>query len=185
MSDEHLLHAASQGDHRAAAELLPVVYEELRKLASVRLANEASGQTLQPTALVHEAYLRLAGSSDAQRWANKSHFFAAAAEAMRRILIENARRKKGPTYGGRTRCELDLEQCEIFNQHEDLIAMDEALDQLASVDARAADVVKLRFYSGLTIPEVALALGISARTADADWAYARAWLMDRLRDDSA
>lgn len=182
-SNEQLLHAAAQGDRQAAAELLPVVYDELRKLATYRLANEASGQTLQPTALVHEVYLRLVGAEDARRWDGKRHFFAAAAEAMRRILIENARRKRGPTFGGRARVAMDLEQCEILDRHEDLLAMDEALDQLALVDGRAAEVVKLRFYSGLTIPEVGAVLGISARTADADWAYARAWLMERLSDD--
>lgn len=178
---EQLMLAASQGNRQAASDLLPLIYSELRELAASRLRREAVGQTLQATALVHEAYLRLVGSKDAAQWDNKRHFFAAAAEAMRRILIENARRKRGPTYGGRPRCELSPEHLEILDQQEDLLALDEALDQLMLIDSRAVEVVKLRIFSGLTIDEVGLALGISPRTADSDWAYARAWLIERLR----
>ena len=181
-----LLEAAHRGDRHATAELLPLVYDELRKLAAARLAAEKPGDTLQATALVHEAYLRLVGAplGDASRWDNRGHFFAAAAEAMRRILVERARRKAGPVRGGQlVRRELDAEQPAPTDRHaERLLALDEALDRLAAVEPRAAEVVKLRYFAGLTVPEVAVTLGISPRTADADWAYARAWLVAALRD---
>jgi RNA polymerase sigma factor (TIGR02999 family) len=179
-----LLEAAHRGDRRATAELLPLVYDELRKLAAARLAEEKTGDTLQATALVHEAYLRLVGPAEGQGWENRGHFFAAAAEAMRRILVERARRKAGPVRGGHlTRRELDREQpVPTDRRAERLLALDAALDRLAAVETRAAEVVKLRYFAGLTVPEVAEALGISPRTADADWAYARAWLVAAVRD---
>jgi RNA polymerase sigma factor (TIGR02999 family) len=185
MSDvTHLLDAATAGDRRAAADLLPLVYDELRKLAAVRMAAEAPGHTLQPTALVHEVYLRLVGPADERRWDNRGHFFAAAAEAMRRILVEAARRKHGPEHGGHLlRHDLDPEQPADPGRPERLLALDEALDRLATVEPRAAEVVKLRYFAGMTIAEAAAALGISPRTADNDWAYARAWLGAALHDE--
>lgn len=179
-----ILSAIGAGDRQAAADLLPLVYDELRKLAAVRLAAEPAGQTLQPTALVHEVYLRLAANG--AQWDNRGHFFAAAAEAMRRILIENARRKSGPQRGGdRTRCEVALERVAAPVPSADLLALDEALTRLAAIQPRAADVVKLRYFGGLTLDEVAATLGISARTADADWAFARAWLITAMREGDA
>jgi RNA polymerase sigma factor (TIGR02999 family) len=179
-----LLDAAATGDRQAAGELLPLVYAELRHLAAARLAAEPFGQTLQPTALVHEAYLRLVGRGDEHRWDGRGHFFAAAAEAMRRILIESARRKRGPERGGDyTRHDLDPDQPAPPGPSPRLLALDEALDRLAAIEPRAADVVKLRYFAGLTVAEAASALGISPRTADADWAYARAWLVTALRDE--
>jgi RNA polymerase sigma factor (TIGR02999 family) len=179
-----LLDAAAAGDRRAAAELLPLVYDDLRKLAALRMAAESPGHTLQPTALVHEAYLRLVGRGDDNRWDGRGHFFAAAAEAMRRILIEAARRAHGPEHGGDlTRRDLDADQPEPPSPPSRLLDLDEALDRLAAADPRAAQVVKLRFFAGLTVPETAAALGISPRTADNDWAYARAWLVTALGDD--
>jgi RNA polymerase sigma factor (TIGR02999 family) len=185
MSDvTRLLDAAAAGDRRAAADLLPLVYDELRKLAAVRMAAESPGHTLQPTALVHEAYLRLVGRGDDNRWDGRGHFFAAAAEAMRRILIEAARRAQGPEFGGDlTRRDLDPDEPGPPGPSPRLLGLDEALDRLAAVDPRAADVVKLRFFAGLTVPETAAALGISPRTADNDWAYARAWLVAALGSD--
>ena len=185
MSDvTHLLDAAAAGDRQAAADLLPLVYDELRKLAAARMAAESPEHTLQPTALVHEAYLRLVGRGDANRWDGRGHFFAAAAEAMRRILIESARRKHGPERGGDfTRHDLDLDQSAPSNPSPRLLALDEALDRLAAVEPRAAEVVKLRYFAGLTVAEAAAVLGISPRTADNDWAYARAWLIAALRDE--
>jgi RNA polymerase sigma factor (TIGR02999 family) len=179
-----LLGAAASGDRHATAELLPLVYDELRKLAAARLAAEKPGDTLQATALVHEAYLRLVGPAEGKGWENRGHFFTAAAEAMRRILVERARRKAGPTRGGHLiRRELGTEQpAPTDRQAERLIALDEALTRLAAVEPRAAEVVKLRYFAGLTVPGAAEALGISPRTADADWAYARAWLVAALRD---
>jgi RNA polymerase sigma factor (TIGR02999 family) len=180
----HLLDAAAAGDRRAAADLLPLVYDELRKLAAVRMAAESPGHTLQPTALVHEAYLRLVGRADARRWDNRGHFFAAAAEAMRRILVEAARRKHGPEHGGHLlRHDLDPEHPDRPGRSARLLALDEALDRLATAEPRAAEVVKLRYFAGLTVAEAAAALGISPRTADNDWAYARAWLLTALRDE--
>ncbi len=160
----------------------PLVYDELRKLAAQKLAHEAPGQTLQATALVHDAYLRLVGAEDPAGTA-RGHFFAAAAEAMRRILVEAARRKHGPERGGDfTRLDLDPEQAGPPGPSPRLLALDEALDRLAAIEPRAAEVVKLRYFAGLTVAEAAAALGISPRTADGDWAYARAWLVTALRD---
>lgn len=179
-----ILNAARSGSPEAAAQLLPLVYDELRKLAAARLAQEFPGQTLQATALVHEAYLRLVGPIDHSQWDSRGHFFAAAAEAMRRIMIEAARRKQGPKAGGRfVRRELNLEHPAEFDRSEELLALNDALDQLAVIEPRAAEVVKLRYFSGLTVAETAAALGISPRTADDDWAYARAWLVAAIRGD--
>jgi RNA polymerase sigma factor (TIGR02999 family) len=170
-----ILQAIEAGDPRAAEKLLPLVYEELRKLAAVRLAEEKPGQTLQATALVHEAYLRLVGNEEP--WNGRGHFFAAAAESMRRILIEIARRKGGPKAGGRhVRVELPDGAAELQSPDMDLLAISEALDKLHAKDARAAELVKLRFFAGLTRHQAAEALGVSVATADNDWAYAKGWL---------
>jgi RNA polymerase sigma factor (TIGR02999 family) len=172
-----ILAAIEQGDPRAAGELLPLVYDELRKLAAARLAAEKPGQTLQATALVHEAYLRLVGGARPQDWNGRGHFFAAAAEAMRRILIEIARRKGGPEAGGRhVRIELPDVPDELHRSDLDLLAISEALDKLQAKDPRAAELVKLRFFAGLTRQQAAEALGVSVATADNDWAYAKGWL---------
>ena len=167
----------SQGDQAALTQLLPVVYEELRKLASHKLAQEAPGQTLQATALVHEAYLRLVDVEKSQRWNSRGHFFAAAAEAMRRILVERARHKQSLKAGGdRQRIELaDIEPV-VAGPEFDLLALDEALDKLERQDRRKAELIKLRFFAGLSIEQAAEALGVSTSTADNDWAYARCWL---------
>lgn len=179
-----LLRAFDKDEAHASEQLLPLVYEELRKLAVARLSTEPSGNTLQPTALVHEAYLRLVQGSGADHWDHRGHFFAAAAEAMRRILVEAARRKRGPERGGHLkRHELNLEQPADLDRSERLLDLDDALERLAMIEPRAAEVVKLRYFVGLTITEVAMALDISPRTADADWAYARAWLVTALRDE--
>jgi RNA polymerase sigma factor (TIGR02999 family) len=181
-----ILSALEQGDAHAAEQLLPRVYDELRKLAAQRLAQEKPGQTLQATALVHEAYLRLVGGEKAQRWHSSGHFFAAAAEAMRRILVENARRKHSAKHGGQC-ARLDLDEALIVGDesHHDLLDLDELLDQLASADARAAELVKLRFFAGLTGDQAAKVLGIAPRSADLLWAYARAWLFERLQGGSS
>ena len=172
-----LLDAAAAGDSRAAVDLLPLVYDELRKLAAARLADEKPGHTLQPTALVHEAYVRLVGPEPEQQWNGRGHFFAAAAEAMRRILLDAARRKsRAKRGGGMARQNLDAIDPAVPEDSDDLVALDEALGRLAAADPQAAEVVRLRFYAGLPIPEVARVLGISPRTADRTWAYARAWL---------
>jgi RNA polymerase sigma factor (TIGR02999 family) len=172
-----ILSAIEQGDQSAAGELLPLVYEELRKLAAARLAREQPGQTLQATALVHEAYLRLVDGTQAQHWNSRGHFFGAAAEAMRRILIGQARRKASIKAGGeRQRVSLSDVEPEIQGPQLDLIALDEALEQLAARDARAAALVKLRFFAGLTMPQAAEALGVSVATVENDWAYAKSWL---------
>ena len=178
MSDvTQLLNAADQGDPQAAAALLPLIYDELRRLAAARLAAEPSGNTLQPTALVHEAYLRLVGSPEGDRWDHRGHFFAAAAEAMRRILIDQARKKAAERHGGAMeRQTLDPDSAVIPKPREDLLALDEALDRLAAEDPLKAHLVKLRYYVGLSLPEAAAALGLSERTAGRHWAYARAWL---------
>jgi RNA polymerase sigma factor (TIGR02999 family) len=172
-----LLEAAAAGDPKAAADLLPLVYDELRRLAAQRLAAEKPGQTLQATALVHEAYLRLVGSGSDQDWNSRGHFFAAAAEAMRRILVEQARRKQSLKAGGGRR-RLDLADVEpaVGAPDLDLLALDGALQQLARKDPRKAELVKLRFFAGLTVRQAAQALGIAPSTADEDWAYARSWL---------
>ena len=172
-----LLDAAASGDRKAAADLLPLVYDELRKLAAVRMAGEPSNQTLQATALVHEAYLRLIGPADGARWDHRGHFFAAAAEAMRRILVDNARRKKTARHGGdMNRRDLHPDLAPTQEPREDLVALDAALDQLAAEDALKADLVKLRYFAGLSLAEAAQALGLSDRTAGRHWTYARAWL---------
>jgi len=171
-----ILAAIEQGDVRAVDELFPLVYQELRQLAAQRLSKELPGQTLQATALVHEAYLRLVGSEN-QNWKGRKHFFAAAAEAMRRILIDNARRKKSLKHGGdRQRVDLEDRDMAIEAPSEDLIAIDEALEKLSKKDKVKADLVKLRFFAGLTSEQAAEVLEISHNTADQYWAYARAWL---------
>src|SRR6266481_1467962 len=179
-----ILSAIEQGDPRAAEQLLPLVYEELRKLAAQRLAQEKPGQTLQATALVHEAYLRLVDVHKVQRWDSRGHFFAAAAEAMRRILLNRARDKKRAKRGGDRR-RIDLDQIEIAldTSDEQLIALDEALIQFAVEDPDAARLVSLRFFAGLTLKDAAISLGLALRTAERQWAYARAWLYARLRQD--
>ena len=176
-----ILSAAEQGDPRAADQLLPLVYGELRMLAAVRLADERAGQTLQPTALVHEAYLRLVGEQASQDWNGRGHFFAAAAEAMRRILVDNARRKRSKKRGG-DRARLNLDQCATATpeRSDDVLDIDAALVGLANADPQAAELVKLRYFAGLSIPDAAAALGISPRSADFLWAYARAWLLRSL-----
>ncbi len=171
-----ILNAIERGDVKATDELLPILYEELRLLAAQKLAKESPGQTLQPTALVHEAYLRLLGD-EGQTWQSRAHFFAAAAEAMRRILIENARRKHRLKRGG-DRERVDLQDAEPATNGpcDDLLALDEAIEKLAQIDKVKADLVKLRFFAGLTGEQAAEALGISHNTADRYWAYARSWL---------
>jgi RNA polymerase sigma factor (TIGR02999 family) len=178
MSDvTQLLDAAAAGDRRAAGDLLPIVYAELRKLAAARMAAESPDHTLQPTALVHEAYLRLVGPADGLRWDNRGHFFAAAAEAMRRILVEAARRRRRlKRGGGLVRDDLDGVLTTAPEPDEDLLALDEALARLAEQDPAKAELVKLRHFAGLTVDQAAAALGISPATADRYWAYARAWL---------
>jgi RNA polymerase sigma factor (TIGR02999 family) len=172
-----------QGDPSAAGQLLLLVYDELRKLAAARLAHEKPGQTLQATALVHEAYLRLVQEDVPQGWNGRAHFFAAAAEAMRRILIEDARRKKRFKYGGdRTRIELNAELIGA-KPSEDLLALDEALTKLKAKEPVVAKLVDLRYFGGMTIKEAADALGISPRTADLYWSYAKSWLLAELRAD--
>jgi RNA polymerase sigma factor (TIGR02999 family) len=180
-----ILAAVEAGDPRAAGELLPLVYDELRRLAAARMAEEKPGQTLQATALVHEAYLRLVGGETPQRWDSRRHFFAAAAEAMRRILVESARRKRSAKHGGR-RARIDLDEALIVGDapRHDLLDLDELLDQLASADPRAAELVKLRFFAGLTGDQAAEVLDIAPRSADLLWAYARAWLFERLQGGS-
>jgi RNA polymerase sigma factor (TIGR02999 family) len=176
-----LLRAAHAGDRQAAAELLPLVYDELRKLAGARMAAESPDHTLQPTALVHEAYLRLVGPADNARWDNRGHFFAAAAEAMRRILVETARRKKAVKHGGgRQRLDTDTIAVAASEQDDDLVAIDAALDRLADLDPAKAELVKLRYFAGLSIAQAAEALGISPATAKRHWAYSRAWLFEQV-----
>ncbi len=180
-----ILSAISQGDPSAASQLLPLVYDELRNLAAHRLAQQTPGQTFQPTALVHEAYLRLVGDPEGHDWDNRGHFFAAAAEAMRRILVENARRKGRSKHGGGLiRHDLDdADQIAEPEVHEDLLALDEALTKFTSVDPQAAQLVQLRYFAGLSIPEAAKVLGVSPRTADRLWAFARAWLLREVGGD--
>jgi RNA polymerase sigma factor (TIGR02999 family) len=180
-----ILSAIEQGDPQAAEQLLPLVYDELRKLAAQKMAQESPGQTLQATALVHDAYIRLVDVEKAQQWNSRGHFFAAAAEAMRRILVEQARHKKSAKAGGQLqRVELHDEQLAAPSRNIDLLALDEALSKLAGHDNRKAELVKLRFFAGLTIRQAATALGIAESTADADWAYAKSWLRLELADAS-
>ncbi len=172
-----ILSAIERGDPSAAEQLLPLLYDELRKLAVQKLAREKPGQTLQATALVHEAYLRLVDANNAPHWNSRGHFFAAAAEAMRRILVDSARRKKSAKGGGQLdRVELNNAQLAVAGRNIDLIALDEALDKLAALEPRKAELVKLRFFAGLSVGQAAKALGISDSTAGADWAYAKSWL---------
>jgi RNA polymerase sigma factor (TIGR02999 family) len=181
-----ILSAIEAGDPHAAKELLPLVYDELRQLAAQRLAQEKPGQTLQATALVHEAYLRLVDVEQAQPWNSRGHFFAAAAEAMRRILIDQARQKQSQRRGGG--CERQsLEQAEIAAPEPslDVLALHEALERFSQSDPVKADLVKLRYFAGLTIPQAAEALGISPTTADRYWSYARAWLHAELKRDGS
>ena len=181
----HILNAIAEGDPTAASQLLPLVYDELRHLAAHRLAHQPPGRTLQPTSLVHEAYLRLVGDPARRDWDNRGHFFAACAEAMRRILVENARRKgRQKRGGGLTWRDLDAAgQVAVPEVHEDLLALDEALTRLASSDPQAAQLVQLRYFAGLSIPEAARAAGVSPRTADRLWAFARAWLLREVGGD--
>ncbi len=176
-----LLNAIEQGDPHASGRLLPLVYDELRRLAALRLARETPGQTLSATALVHEAYLRLVGDV-AHDWDGRGHFFAAAAEAMRRILVEAARRKKRKKHGGgRRRVPLDDVAAAAVPPSDDLLALDEALTRLAEEDPVKARLVELRFFAGLSVEDAAGCLGIARATADRYWAYARAWLYQKLR----
>ena len=172
----HILSAIERGDDQASERLLPLVYDELRKLAAQRLAHEKPGQTLQATALVHEAYLRLVGAGE-PGWSGRGHFFAAAAEAMRRILVEKARQKKTLRHGGEGR-RVGLDELDVADAiaSDELLALNEALDRLAIEDPTAAKLVSLRYFAGLTMTEAAAALGLSLRTAERNWTYARAWL---------
>jgi RNA polymerase sigma factor (TIGR02999 family) len=182
MSDvTHILSAIEQGDPRAAEQLLPLVYNELRQLAAQKLAQEKPGQTLQATALVHEAYLRLVDTEKAQQWDSRGHFFAAAAEAMRRILVDNARCKHRLKRGGNLK-RLDLDSADLVSQTapEELLLLDDALDKLAAEDAAAAKLIQLRYFAGLSIEQAAAVIGLSRSTAYDHWTYARAWLHCQL-----
>jgi RNA polymerase sigma factor (TIGR02999 family) len=179
-----ILFAIEKGDPQAAEQLLPLVYEELRKLAAHKLSQEKPGQTLQATALVHEAYIRLVGVNKVQRWDSRGHFFAAAAEAMRRILIDSARRKSRPKHGGeRNRIDLDEAISVADPPADDLLALDEALTKLSAAEPIKAELVKLRFFAGLTISEAAEVLGISVATAERYWTYARVRLYCDLNEE--
>ena len=184
-----ILGQVASGNAGAAESLLPLVYDELRRLAALELSREPSGQTLQPTALVHEAYLRLVGPGDSQpnepRWNHRGHFYSAAAEAMRRVLIENARRKHRIKHGGQaTRVDLDPNELSAPERQNDLLALDEALTRLEHADPRKAQLVKLRYFTGLTTQQAAEVLSISLATAERDWAYAKVWLLRELSDDA-
>jgi RNA polymerase sigma factor (TIGR02999 family) len=186
MSDvTQILSAIEQGDPSAADKLLPLIYEELRKLAAQKMALEHPGQTLQATALAHEAYIRLVDTEQAQHWNSRGHLFAAAAEAMRRILVEQARHKRTAKAGGEFQ-QISLSAIEplLSKPGVDLLELNDALDKLAAKDARKAELVKLRFFAGLTIDQAAEALGISPSTADADWAYAKSWLCVAMAEGS-
>ena len=178
-----VLSAIEQGDSQAADQLLPLVYDELRRLAAQRLAGETPGQTLQPTALVHEAYLRLVGEGQGQHWEGRGHFFAAAAEAMRRILIEHARARGADKRGGRWK-RVELADWHNADQPpEQVLALNEAIERLVALDPQKAQLVTLRYFGGLSLPEAANALGISLRTAERWWHFARSWLYAQLIDD--
>jgi len=187
MSDvTRILSAIEQGDSSAAEQLLPLVYDELRRLAAQKLAHENPGQTLQATALVHEAYLRLVDVQKDQHWNSRGHFFAAAAEAMRRILVERARRKKSRKHGGDwQRVDLDSADVVCLLQPDELLSLHDALDRFAETDAAAAELVKVRCFAGLSVEEAGDALGLSRTTAYRHWTFARAWLFSQLRGDSA
>jgi RNA polymerase sigma factor (TIGR02999 family) len=177
-----ILERVEGGDPKAAEELLPLVYEELRKLASYRMAQEAPGHTLQPTALVHEAYLQLIGSTHPRQWDGRGHFFAAAGEAMRRILVDSARRKQSLKHGGQAqRVDLQAVELPLPMPDDELLALDEALDRLATVDSRAAEVVKLCFFVGLTQEQAGKELGVSVSTAERLWGFARTWLFQEIQ----
>ena len=177
----HILNAADQHDARAANELLSLVYEELRRLAAAKMASEAPGQTLQATALVHEAWLRITNDKNRQ-WNDRTHFFAAAAEAMRRILVDNARRKQAERHGGSlARAEMPEIASAVAQNEDQLLAVNEALERFAAQDQQKAELVKLRYFVGMTIEEAAEALGISVPTAKRHWAYARAWLAEEIK----
>jgi RNA polymerase sigma factor (TIGR02999 family) len=190
-----ILNALQQGDPKAAEQLLPFVYDELRKLAAQRMGDESSGRTLQPTALVHEAYLRLVDVPNVQEWNGRGHFFAAAAEAMRRILVEKARHRRRLRHGGGRHIDLSLDAADAATdggvedvggdlaKADELLALDEALARLAVLEPQIADVVKLRYFAGLTAEQAADAMGISLRTANRHWAYAKAWLHRQVNDD--
>ena len=186
MSDDitHILSQLESGDSSSSEKLLPLVYDELRKLAAARLHQEKPGQTIQATALVHEVYLRLVDVEKQTNWKSRGHFFGAAAQAMRRILVENARRKAGPKAGGHLqRLEISRVDPELPSTETDLLALDEALSNLAAKDKRKAELVQLRFFAGLTNDQAAEVLGISPRTAYADWGYAKAWLRVEMGAD--
>jgi RNA polymerase sigma factor (TIGR02999 family) len=181
-----ILNALDAGDPQAAAQLLPLVYDELRQLAAQKLAHEKPGQTLDATALVHEAYLRLAGAGDPPRWKDRIHFYAAAAEAMRRILIDNARKKKSEKRGGQQQRVEWHDNIEApLKPMDDLLAIDEALTLLAAEDAESAQLVKLRFYAGLSVEQAADVMGLARATAYRTWSYAKAWLRTKLREIAA
>ncbi len=184
MNDEvtRILDAIERGDRQAASQLLPLVYDELRRLAGIRMKQERSSHTLDPTALVHEAYMRLVGGEDADRWDNRGHFFAAAAEAMRRILVESARhRNRLKRGGGWKRVELDDRAVQVDKTDDaTLIALDEALTRLEQQDPKLAELVKLRYFTGMTVDQTAEVLGVSPRTVKRNWAFARAWLMREI-----
>jgi RNA polymerase sigma factor (TIGR02999 family) len=187
MSDvTRILSAIESGESHAAAQLLPLVYDELRKLATLKLAQEKPGQTLQPTALVHEAYLRLVDVEQAQHWNSRGHFFAAAAEAMRRILVERARRRKRQIHGGEWQ-RVDLTEADLVCQvpADELLSLHDALDRLAELDAVAADLVKIHCFVGLSVEDGATALGLSRTSAYRHWTYARAWLFSQLQGEFA
>jgi RNA polymerase sigma factor (TIGR02999 family) len=179
----HILLAIEQGEPHAASQLLPLVYDELCKLAAQKLSQERPGQTLEATALVHEAYLRLVGDQRGQPWDGRGHFFAAAAAAMRRILVDNARRKRRPKHGGgKQRVDADLNLIAAYDRSVDLVALDDALTRLAQESPARAELVKLRFFAGMTVPEAAQILGISVATAERHWTYARTWLYAELSE---
>lgn len=178
----HFLNAAIAGDRQAAVDILPLVYDELRRLASMQMAAEVPGHTLNATALVHEAYLRLVGRTEEQGWDGRKHFFAAAAEAMRRILVESARHKGRVRHGG-DRSRIQLTEVASAAPPDHMLALDEALSRLAEQHPAQAEVVKLRYFAGMTVREVAACLEISVATAERHWAFSRAWLYSELNDD--